>query len=146
MRKATCGQGTARSGPTLNALTVACWFRTGDSGMSHSGCELRGALKRQPTEQELRDAPFCWKVAKFVKSNAIVHAKENMTTVAAQPMSRAYLPKSPALKPVMKRPRRKRSAMASDAFFPFRDGTDAAAAVGVSCVLSSPAVLSATKR
>ncbi len=41
--------------------------------------ELRVVTKRQPSEQELRDALFCWKVAKFVKSNAIVYAKNNMT-------------------------------------------------------------------
>ncbi|UMX59960.1 hypothetical protein MJ391_01955 [Escherichia coli] len=48
--------------------------------------ELRVVSLRQPTEQELRDALFCWKVAKFVKSNAIVYAKNNMTIgIGAEP-------------------------------------------------------------
>lgn len=57
--------------------------------------DLRVVTKRQPTEQELRDALFCWKVAKFVKSNAIVYAKENMTIgIGAGQMSRVYSAKS----------------------------------------------------
>lgn len=65
--------------------------------------ELRVVTKRQPSEQELRDALFCWKVAKFVKSNAIVYAKNNMTIgIGAGQMSRVYSAKSPVLKLPMK--------------------------------------------
>ncbi|STQ08078.1 bifunctional phosphoribosylaminoimidazolecarboxamide formyltransferase/IMP cyclohydrolase [Enterobacter cloacae] len=61
-----------------------------DLGMV-TAADLRVVTKRQPTEQELRDALFCWKVAKFVKSNAIVYAKENMTIgIGAGQMSRVY--------------------------------------------------------
>lgn len=78
--------------------------------------------KRQPSEQELRDALFCWKVAKFVKSNAIVYAKNNMTIgIGAGQMSRVYSAKSPVLQRLMKA-RKCCSSMASDAFFLFRDG------------------------
>ncbi len=77
-----------------------------------------------------------------VKSNAIVYAKKNMTIGigAGQDEPRVYS-KSLALKRLTKAPEVKGSAMASDAFFLFRDGIDAAAAAGVSCVIQ-PAVLS----
>ena len=69
-----------------------------DLGMVESH-QLRVVSKRQPTEQELRDALFCWKVAKFVKSNAIVYARDNMTIgIGAGQMSRVYSAKSLALK------------------------------------------------
>jgi phosphoribosylaminoimidazolecarboxamide formyltransferase/IMP cyclohydrolase len=117
-----------------NALTAACWFRTAISVWSpKANCAWS---KRQPTEQELRDALFCWKVAKFVKSNAIVYAKENMTIgIGAGQMSRVYSAKIAGIKAGDEGLEVKGSAMASDAFFPFRDGIDAAAAVGVTCVI-----------
>ena len=98
--------------------------------------QLRVVTKRQPTEQELRDALFCWKVAKFVKSNAIVYARDNMTIgIGAGQMSRVYSAKIAGIKAADEGLEVKGSAMASDAFFPFRDGIDAAAASGVSCVI-----------
>lgn len=76
--------------------------------------------KRQPTEQELRDALFCWKVAKFVKSNAIVYAKNNMTIgIGAGQMSRVYSAKIAGIKAADEGLEVKGSSMASDAFFPF---------------------------
>nr|CAB3503522.1 unnamed protein product [Digitaria exilis] len=106
-----------------------------DLGMVTAG-DLRVVTKRQPTEQELRDALFCWKVAKFVKSNAIVYAKENMTIgIGAGQMSRVYSAKIAGIKAADEGLEVKGSAMASDAFFPFRDGIDAAAAVGITCVI-----------
>lgn len=106
-----------------------------DLGMVTDG-KLRVVSKRQPTEQELHDALFCWKVAKFVKSNAIVYAKENMTIgIGAGQMSRVYSAKIAGIKAGDEGLEVKGCAMASDAFFPFRDGIDAAAAVGVSCVI-----------
>lgn len=92
--------------------------------------------KRQPTEQELRDAMFCWKVAKFVKSNAIVYAKDNMTIgIGAGQMSRVYSAKIAGIKAQDENLQVAGSVMASDAFFPFRDGIDAAASVGITCVI-----------
>ncbi|SFN87212.1 bifunctional phosphoribosylaminoimidazolecarboxamide formyltransferase/IMP cyclohydrolase [Xenorhabdus japonica] len=92
--------------------------------------------KRQPTEQEMQDALFCWKVAKFVKSNAIVYAKNNMTIgIGAGQMSRVYSAKIAGIKAADEGLEVQGCAMASDAFFPFRDGIDAAAAVGVSCII-----------
>ncbi|WP_416777160.1 bifunctional phosphoribosylaminoimidazolecarboxamide formyltransferase/IMP cyclohydrolase [Xenorhabdus budapestensis] len=98
--------------------------------------QLRVVSKRQPTEQEMQDALFCWKVAKFVKSNAIVYAKDNMTIgIGAGQMSRVYSAKIAGIKAADEGLEVQECAMASDAFFPFRDGIDAAAAVGVSCVI-----------
>ena len=106
-----------------------------DLGMVEAS-QLRVVSKRQPTEQELRDALFCWKVAKFVKSNAIVYARDNMTIgIGAGQMSRVYSAKIAGIKAGDEGLEVKGSAMASDAFFPFRDGIDAAAAVGISCVI-----------
>ena len=98
--------------------------------------DLKVVSKRQPTEQELKDALFCWKVAKFVKSNAIVYAKNNMTIgVGAGQMSRVYSAKIAGIKAGDEGLEVAGCAMASDAFFPFRDGIDAAAAVGITCVI-----------
>ncbi|MGG4609215.1 bifunctional phosphoribosylaminoimidazolecarboxamide formyltransferase/IMP cyclohydrolase [Providencia sp. Me31A] len=97
---------------------------------------LRVVTNRQPTERELQDAMFCWKVAKFVKSNAIVYAKNDMTVgIGAGQMSRVYSAKIAGIKAADEGLEVAGCAMASDAFFPFRDGIDAAAAVGVTCVI-----------
>ncbi len=98
--------------------------------------QLRVVSKRQPTERERHDALFCWKVAKFVKSNAIVYARDNMTIgIGAGQMSRVYSARIAAIKASDEGLDVNGSAMASDAFFPFRDGIDAAAAAGVTCVI-----------
>ena len=98
--------------------------------------ELRVVTKRQPSEQELRDALFCWKVAKFVKSNAIVYAKNNMTIgIGAGQMSRVYSAKIAGIKAADEGLEGKGSSMASDAFFPFRDGLDALAEAGVTAII-----------
>lgn len=98
--------------------------------------DLRVVTTRQPTERELKDALFCWKVAKFVKSNAIVYSKNDMTIgIGAGQMSRVYSAKIAGIKAADEGLEVAGCAMASDAFFPFRDGIDAAAAVGVTCVI-----------
>ncbi|AWX15523.1 bifunctional phosphoribosylaminoimidazolecarboxamide formyltransferase/IMP cyclohydrolase [Mergibacter septicus] len=98
--------------------------------------DLQVVSKRQPTEQELQDLLFCWKVAKFVKSNAIVYAKNQQTVgIGAGQMSRVYSAKIAGIKAQEEGLSVVGAVMASDAFFPFRDGIDAAAEVGVSCVI-----------
>ncbi len=98
--------------------------------------DLKVVTKRQPTEQELKDLLFCWKVAKFVKSNAIVYVKDSMTIgVGAGQMSRVYSAKIAGIKAADEKLEVKGSVMASDAFFPFRDGIDAAAAAGITAVI-----------
>jgi phosphoribosylaminoimidazolecarboxamide formyltransferase/IMP cyclohydrolase len=98
--------------------------------------DLKVVTKRQPTAEELRDLLFCWKVAKYVKSNAIVYAKDSMTIgVGAGQMSRVYSAKIAGIKAADENLEVKGSVMASDAFFPFRDGIDAAAAAGIKAVI-----------
>jgi len=98
--------------------------------------DLKVVTKRQPTEDELRDLQFCWKVAKFVKSNAIVYVKNSSTIgVGAGQMSRIYSAKVAGIKAADENLEVKGSVMASDAFFPFRDGLDAAAEAGITAVI-----------
>ena len=98
--------------------------------------QLTVVSKRQPTKQEMKDLMFCWKVAKFVKSNAIVYAKNETTIgVGAGQMSRVYSAKIAGIKAADEGLEVKGSVMASDAFFPFRDGIDAAAEAGISAVI-----------
>lgn len=90
----------------------------------------------QPTEAQLADLKFCWKVAKFVKSNAIVYAKDGMTIgVGAGQMSRVYSAKIAGIKAADEGLQVEGSVMASDAFFPFRDGIDAAAEAGIKAII-----------
>ncbi|MCD6525590.1 MAG: bifunctional phosphoribosylaminoimidazolecarboxamide formyltransferase/IMP cyclohydrolase [Desulfuromonas sp.] len=98
--------------------------------------ELKVVTKRQPTDQEMKDLLFSWRVAKFVKSNAIVYCKDDMTIgVGAGQMSRVNSARIAAIKAEQAGLDVTGSAMASDAFFPFRDGLDNAAAVGVTAVI-----------
>ena len=97
---------------------------------------LTVVTRRAPTAQELTDLDFAWRVCKFVKSNAIVFARANATIgVGAGQMSRVYSTKVAALKAADERLEVAGSVMASDAFFPFRDGLDAAAELGVRAVI-----------
>ncbi|WP_371376052.1 bifunctional phosphoribosylaminoimidazolecarboxamide formyltransferase/IMP cyclohydrolase [Thalassotalea aquiviva] len=98
--------------------------------------DLKVVTKRQPTEQEMSDLLFCWKVAKYVKSNAIVYVKNDMTIgVGAGQMSRVYSAKIAGIKAADEGLEVAGSVMASDAFFPFRDGLDAAAEAGIKAVI-----------
>ena len=98
--------------------------------------QLKIVTRRAPTEAELHDLIFAGKVAKFVKSNAIVYVKNRQTIgVGAGQMSRVYSAKIAAIKAADEKLEVKGSVMASDAFFPFRDGIDAAAAVGITAVI-----------
>lgn len=98
--------------------------------------DLQFVSQRKPNANELSDALFCWKVAKYVKSNAIVYAKDNMTIgIGAGQMSRVYSAKIAGIKAQDENLSVAGSVMASDAFFPFRDGIDAAAKVGITCVI-----------
>ncbi len=106
-----------------------------DQAMVTAG-QLKVVSKRAPTEAELHDLVFAWKVAKFVKSNAIVYAKNRQTIgVGAGQMSRIYSAKIAGIKASDEKLEVKGSVMASDAFFPFRDGIDAAGAAGISAVI-----------
>jgi phosphoribosylaminoimidazolecarboxamide formyltransferase/IMP cyclohydrolase len=98
--------------------------------------ELRVVSQRQPSDEELADMLFTWRVAKFVKSNAIVYGKARMTIgVGAGQMSRVNSARIAAIKAEHAKLEVTGSVMASDAFFPFRDGIDSAAANGISAVI-----------
>ena len=98
--------------------------------------DLKVVSKRQPSEEELKDLLFAWKVAKFVKSNAIVYTKAGQTIgVGAGQMSRVYSAKIAGIKAADESLQVEGSVMASDAFFPFRDGIDAAAEAGITAVI-----------
>lgn len=98
--------------------------------------ELKTVSKLAPTETQMDDLLFAWRVAKFVKSNAIVYAKEQRTIgIGAGQMSRVVSAKIAALKAEEAGLAVPGSVLASDAFFPFRDGIDAAAAAGIKAVI-----------
>ena len=98
--------------------------------------DLKVVTKRKPSKQEMRDLLFAWKVVKFVKSNAIIYCKEGRTIgVGAGQMSRVYSARIAAIKATDAGLEVRGSVMASDAFFPFRDGLDQAAEVGVTAVI-----------
>jgi len=98
--------------------------------------EIRIVSQRAPTIEEESDLMFAWKVAKYVKSNAIVFARNQATIgVGAGQMSRVISAKIANLKAAEEDLEVAGSVMASDAFFPFRDGIDAAAEVGISAVI-----------
>ena len=98
--------------------------------------ELQIVTKRKPTQNEIRDLLFAWQVAQFVKSNAIVYCKNKQTIgIGAGQMSRVYSAKIAGIKASDENLTVKGSVMASDAFFPFRDGIDAAAAAGITAVI-----------
>ncbi|MBK9131781.1 MAG: bifunctional phosphoribosylaminoimidazolecarboxamide formyltransferase/IMP cyclohydrolase [Gammaproteobacteria bacterium] len=98
--------------------------------------ELKVVTKLAPTEAQLADLLFAWKVAKFVKSNAIVYAKDRRTIgVGAGQMSRVYSARIAGIKAHDAGLAVAGSVMASDAFFPFRDGIDAAAEAGIKAVI-----------
>ena len=98
--------------------------------------ELRVVTRRPPTLAELDDLIFAWRVAKFVKSNAIVAVKGRVTVgIGAGQMSRVVSSKIAAMKAKDEGLDLESAAIASDAFFPFRDGLDALAAFGIKAII-----------
>ncbi len=98
--------------------------------------DLKVVTRVHPDEQQFKDLLFCWKVAKYVKSNAIVYAQNGRTIgIGAGQMSRVYSAKIAGIKAEDENLQVAGSVMASDAFFPFRDGIDAAAAAGIKAVI-----------
>jgi phosphoribosylaminoimidazolecarboxamide formyltransferase/IMP cyclohydrolase len=136
LRLLECGQwDTKTSGLDFKRVNGGLLVQDRDQGKVTSD-DLTVVTKRQPTADELRDLQFCWKVAKYVKSNAIVYVKNSMTIgVGAGQMSRIYSAKVAGIKAADENLEVKGSVMASDAFFPFRDGLDAAAEAGITAVI-----------
>ena len=98
--------------------------------------DLKCVTKRQPTQEEINNLIFAWKVAKFVKSNAIIYAKNKQTIgIGAGQMSRVISAEIANLKAKEEGLEVKGAVMASDAFFPFRDSIDKAASSGIAAII-----------
>ncbi len=137
VRLLACGdwQGQLTEGHDFKRVNGGLLVQDRDFGMVEQD-ELQVVTKVKPTEQQLKDLMFTWKVAKYVKSNAIVYCKDGMTIgVGAGQMSRVYSAKIAGIKAADENLQVEGSVMASDAFFPFRDGIDAAAAAGISAII-----------
>ncbi|MGH8500923.1 MAG: bifunctional phosphoribosylaminoimidazolecarboxamide formyltransferase/IMP cyclohydrolase [Gammaproteobacteria bacterium] len=101
-----------------------------------SAADLEVVTRRAPSRRERDDLLFAWRVAKFVKSNAIVYAREEQTLgIGAGQMSRVYSARLAAIKAADEGLPLAGAVMASDAFFPFRDGIDAAFEAGIAAVI-----------
>ena len=98
--------------------------------------DLKVVTDKAPTPEQVQDMLFAWTVVKYVKSNAIIFCKDHMTIgIGAGQMSRVYSTKIAAIKAADEGLAVKGSVMASDAFFPFRDGIDAAAEHGIAAII-----------
>ncbi|HEX2242870.1 MAG TPA: bifunctional phosphoribosylaminoimidazolecarboxamide formyltransferase/IMP cyclohydrolase [Gammaproteobacteria bacterium] len=98
--------------------------------------ELKTVTRRAPSERELRDLLFAWRIAKFVKSNAIVYAREEQTLgIGAGQMSRVYSVRIAGIKAADEGLALRGAVMASDAFFPFRDSIDVAFDAGITAII-----------
>ena len=123
------------SEPELKTVTGGLLVQDRDTGRI-AASDLRVVSRRAPTQAELGDLLFAWRVAKFVKSNAIVFARDSATVgVGAGQMSRVYSSRIAAIKAEDEKLVVRGAVMASDAFFPFRDGIDTAAGYGISAVI-----------
>jgi phosphoribosylaminoimidazolecarboxamide formyltransferase/IMP cyclohydrolase len=119
----------------IRSLNGGLLLQSRDLGMV-SREQLQVVTKRAPTAAELDDLLFAWAVCKFVKSNAIVFVKDRMTVgIGAGQMSRVVSTRIAAMKARDEGLEPRGSVMASDAFFPFRDGLDAAAEHGITAVI-----------
>ena len=135
VRLLECGEWTAEALHRQDFKRVNGGLLVQDADLQLNN-ELKVVTKRQPTEKEMQDLLFTWRVAKFVKSNAIVYGKNNMTIgVGAGQMSRINSARIAAFKAEHAGLEVPGSVMASDAFFPFRDGLDNAASVGIRAVI-----------
>ncbi|OGT22154.1 MAG: bifunctional phosphoribosylaminoimidazolecarboxamide formyltransferase/IMP cyclohydrolase [Gammaproteobacteria bacterium RBG_16_57_12] len=137
IRVLACGAWCTTTLPGLDFKRVGGGLLVQDRDMGTiTRADLRVVTRLAPAETQMQDLLFCWKVAKFVKSNAIVYARDGMTLgVGAGQMSRVYSARIAGIKAADADLAVEGSVMASDAFFPFRDGIDAAAAAGVKAII-----------
>ncbi|MCR9276559.1 MAG: bifunctional phosphoribosylaminoimidazolecarboxamide formyltransferase/IMP cyclohydrolase [Pseudomonadaceae bacterium] len=136
LRLLACGEfERANGGQHIKPVAGGLLVQSMDS-LSISPDGLQVVSKRQPSDDELRDLIFAWNVAWHVKSNAIVYARDNQTIgVGAGQMSRVISARIAGMKAAEEGLTVPGSVMASDAFFPFRDGIDAAADAGIVAVI-----------
>jgi phosphoribosylaminoimidazolecarboxamide formyltransferase/IMP cyclohydrolase len=137
VRAMECGNWTGTDETALDFKRVAGGLLVQDKDFGKiTAADLKVVSKRAPTAQELADLLFAWKVAKFVKSNAIVYCKNGRTIgVGAGQMSRVYSARIAGIKAADEGLVVPGSVMASDAYFPFRDGIDAAAEAGITAII-----------
>lgn len=137
VRVLSCGQWDSNRKPALDYKRVNGGLLVQDRDIHEiAESDLTVVSKRQPSADELRDLMFAWNVCQYVKSNAIVYCKNNQTIgIGAGQMSRVYSAKIAGIKAADENLEVKGSVMASDAFFPFRDGIDAAAEAGITAVI-----------
>ncbi len=137
VRVLACGQWPDTSAPRwdFKRVTGGLLVQDRDDAVVRAA-GVKVVTKRAPGDRELEDLLFAFKVVKFVKSNAIVYAKNRQTIgIGAGQMSRVYSARIAGIKAADEGLTVKGSVMASDAFFPFRDGIDAAAKAGVTAVI-----------
>jgi len=137
VRLLACGEWPLERAVSLDYRRVngGMLLQTSDAAMVASD-DLKIVTEIAPSDEVMRDLLFSWKVAKFVKSNAIVYSKDLTTIgVGAGQMSRIYSARIAAIKAADADLQVTGSVMASDAFFPFRDGIDAAAEAGITAVI-----------
>jgi len=135
VRLLECGQWNQDSHNTLEykRVTGGLLLQENDLALTE---KIEVVTKVQPSEQQMADLLFAWKVAKYVKSNAIIYANNNMTIgVGAGQMSRVNSARIAGIKAEHAELEVTGSVMASDAFFPFADGIENAAAAGISAVI-----------
>ena len=137
VRVLACGDWLDAPVPALDFKRVNGGLLVQDRDLGRvTEADLKVVSKKSPTDDQLRDLQFAWRVCKFVKSNAIVYCREGMTIgVGAGQMSRVYSAKIAGIKAADEGLEVKGSVMASDAFFPFRDGIDAAHEAGITAVI-----------
>jgi len=137
VRLLACGEFDGERAKSMDYKRVTGGLLVQDRDLGMVAMEdVKVVSEREPSEQELNDLLFAWEVAKYVKSNAIVYAKAGRTIgVGAGQMSRVYSARIAGIKAADEGLEVKGSVMASDAFFPFRDGIDAAAEAGITAVI-----------
>jgi phosphoribosylaminoimidazolecarboxamide formyltransferase/IMP cyclohydrolase len=135
VRLLACGRWDAASQGRLDFKRVTGGLLVQDADLALVGA-VKVVTRRVPTEAEMRDLMFTWRVAKFVKSNAIVYGRDRMTIgVGAGQMSRVNSARIASIKAEHAGLEVRGAVMASDAFFPFRDGIDQAARAGIAAVI-----------
>ena len=137
LRLLVCGQWPEHTSPShdMKRINGGLLVQNTDMGVI-TQANLKIVTQRQPTTEEINDLLFAWKVVKFVKSNAIIYVKNNQTIgIGAGQMSRVYSAKIANIKAADEGLQVKGSVMASDAFFPFPDGVEAAAEAGITAVI-----------
>ena len=135
LRVLTCGLGTQAGARDFKRVGGGLLVQTADEARIQRS-DLKVVTRRAPTGQEMDDLLFAWRVAKYVKSNAIVYCREGMTIgVGAGQMSRVDSARIAAIKAENAGLSVSGSVVASDAFFPFRDGLDVLANAGATAVI-----------